>query len=99
MRLQDGIQTSRREKMTVIRKIYTDGKSEEGEWKMSLEQMQKFVGGYIEQVRSNIPHRALIVNEEGFLDNLPQNPQATALVAAGMSVIDHIRGNALLVKL
>jgi hypothetical protein len=83
---------------TATKKLYTNGTAEEGEWRMTLEQMQKFVGGYIEQVASNIPHRALIVNEEGFLDNLPQNPQATALVAPGTSVIGHIRGNALLIK-
>lgn len=85
--------------MNVIKKLYTDGRTEDGEWKMSLEEMQKFVGGYIEQVASRLPHRALIVNEEGFYENLPHNAQATSLVAAGTSMVGgYIRGNALLVK-
>jgi hypothetical protein len=66
---------------------------------MSLEALQEFVGGYIEQVASSIPHRALIVNDEGFYEHLTPNPNATALVAPGTSMIDGtIRGNALLVK-
>jgi len=85
--------------MNVVRKLYTDGRIEEVNEKMSLEQLQGFVGGYIEQVASLIPHRALIVNEEGFYEHLTPNPNATALVMPGTSLIDGtIRGNALLVK-
>lgn len=85
--------------MNVVKKLYADGRSEEVSEKMSLEQMQEFVGGYIEMVASSVSHRSLIVNEEGFLDNLPQNIKATALVAQHTAMVDgHIRGNALLVK-
>lgn len=85
--------------MNVVKKIYTDGRTEEVSETMSLEQLQSFIGGYIEQVASNVPHRALIVNEEGFYKHLTPNPNATDLVAPGTSLIDGtIRGNALLVK-
>lgn len=83
----------------VVKKFYTDGRTEEGEWKMSLKDMQEFVGGYIEQVKSNQPHRALIVNEEGLLDNLPTNSPASVFVAPSTAVVGGlIRGNALLIK-
>ena len=52
-----------------------------GEWefitpgdekKFSLEELQKYVGGYIEIIR--LPHReCLVVNEEGNLQGLPLN--------------------------
>lgn len=85
--------------MNVVKKLFTDGRSEDVAEKMSLTQMHAFVGGYIEMVKSNIPRRALVVNENGFNDNLPQNPNATTLVYPGTSLIDgYIRGNALLVK-
>lgn len=83
----------------VTHKFYTDGHTEEGSWKMTLTELQQFVGGYIEQVPSNQPHRALIVNEEGLLDNLPTNSPASIFVAPGTLVIGGlIRGNALLIK-
>ena len=85
--------------MNVVKKLYTDGRIEEVNEKMTLEELQKFVGGFIEQVRSSVPHRALIVNEEGFFENLPNNKAATDLAAPGTSIIGgFIRGNALLVK-
>lgn len=82
----------------VVRKIYSDGRVEEVLQKMDLAQMQAFVGGYIEMVPTKIPHRSLIVNEEGLLKELPHNPKATELVRPGTLVLDMIRGNALLVK-
>lgn len=83
----------------VVKKFYTDGRVEEGEWKMELREMQEFVGGYIEQVPTTIPNRLLIVNEEGLLDNLPNNVSASAIVNPRTHVVGGlIRGNALLVK-
>ena len=50
----------------------------EGDKKPSLEQMQAFVGGRIEIVRlSDGDH--LVINEEGLLDGLPINFEATAV--------------------
>jgi hypothetical protein len=44
----------------------------------SLEQAQKFVGGYVEGI--TFPNGDyLIINEEGKLQNLPLNPEATLL--------------------
>jgi uncharacterized protein DUF3846 len=84
--------------MNVVKKIYTDGRVEDVDQKMDLAQLQKFVGGYIEMVPSNVPHRALVVNEEGLLKELPHNVKATEYVKPGTLVLDFIRGNALLVK-
>lgn len=84
--------------MKVTKKIYTDGREEDIEEKWSLVQLQEFVGGYIEMVPSNVPHRALIVNEEGLLKELPHNVKASSYVRSGTLVLDFIRGNALLVK-
>lgn len=82
----------------VFKKFYTDGRVEEGDWKMELEEMQKFVGGYVEMVPTTIPHRVLIVNEEGLLENLPNNPNASQIVNPRTHVIGLIRGNALLAR-
>ena len=50
----------------------------EGDKKPSLEEMQAFVGGRIEIVRlSDGDH--LVINEEGLLDGLPVNFDATAV--------------------
>lgn len=84
--------------MNVVKKIYTDGRVEEVDQKMNLQQLQSFVGGYIEMVPSKLSHRSLIVNEEGLLKELPHNEKATELVRPGTLVLDWIRGNALLVK-
>lgn len=49
----------------VVSKIHTDDRIEEVNCAMTLKEMQNFVGGCIEMVPSNQPHRALIVNEDG----------------------------------
>ncbi|HNC58656.1 MAG TPA: DUF3846 domain-containing protein [Leptospiraceae bacterium] len=86
--------------MPVIKKIYADGTEEDCREKMSLEEMQEFVGGYIEEVATNINARHfLVVNEDGNMLNLPANPNATRLVKAGtLMVLEGIKGNALLIK-
>lgn len=49
---------------------------ENGE-KFTLEELQKYVGGYIEYIR--LPKKeALVVNEEGTLLGLPLNPMVSA---------------------
>ena len=56
----------------------------------SLKQMQEMVGGYIELVRvlrEDLPGFAytyMVVNEEGLLDKLPENPRATAIYLANV---------------
>ena len=85
-------------KTTVVRKLYADGRVEEATAKMTLKEMQEFVGGYIEFVKSTVAHRALIINEEGLIDDLPQNLAATALCHPAVYRRGPLRGNALLVK-
>ncbi|MDE2102543.1 MAG: DUF3846 domain-containing protein [Patescibacteria group bacterium] len=48
--------------------------------KFSLDELSKFVGGYIECVR--LTHGTMYVNEEGLLLNLPFNAKATELANA-----------------
>jgi hypothetical protein len=83
---------------TVVQKIPVDGPAEDVSMKLTLEAMQAFVGGDIELVRTRLPHRALVVNENGITEGLTVNPVATKLVAEGVYMIGGIRGNALLVK-
>jgi hypothetical protein len=46
----------------------------------SLEELQNFVGGYIELVFTK-ENKEMYVNEEGLLKNLPLNDKATYLLA------------------
>ena len=67
--------------MTKI-KVNTDRKEfkviENSKDEPSLEQAQKFVGGYVEGI--SFPNGDyLIINEEGKIKNLPLNPEATLL--------------------
>lgn len=82
----------------VVAKIHTDGRVEEIDRPMTLSEMQEFVGGYIEMVPSHLPHRALIVNEDGLRLELQHNPKASEYVREDVMVLDMIRGNALLIK-
>lgn len=84
--------------MKITKKLYADGREEECEETWPLDKLQQFVGGYIEMVSTTIPHRSLIVNEEGALENLPVNHKATALVPPGTAMLLGVRGDALLVK-
>ena len=70
-----------RDKMEKI-KVNTDAAEfkviENSKDEPSLEQAQKFVGGYVEGI--TFPNGDyLIINEEGKLQNLPLNPEATLL--------------------
>lgn len=85
-------------KTKVVRKLWADGRTEEVEQEMTLQEMQAFVGGSIEMVGSNLPHRALIVDDEGTLKRKPFNAAATILVRQGVMMLGGIRGDALLVK-
>lgn len=55
--------------------LKSDGSKEVDVQIKTLHQMQELVGGYIEIVY--LKDKALVVNEEGLLKNLPINIQAT----------------------
>jgi hypothetical protein len=83
----------------VVMKIYPDGRIEEGNWKMTLKEMQDFVGGPIEMARSKIPRRMIICDEEhGFKAPNP-NIEATKLLDPRTCTLDgRLHGNCLLAK-
>lgn len=60
----------------------------------TLEEMQEIVGGYIEIVPCVDSTKILVINEEGKLENLPINVEATRI--ADISIWDCIVGDALL---
>lgn len=68
-----------------------------------LDALQRLVGGYIQICPSapQTPHsmlkvrQALVVNEEGKINDLHYNPTATAIYG---NPLDHIFGNAVIVK-
>jgi len=64
---------------------------------MELEELQKYVGGYIEVIPSNSPLFILVVNEEGRLAKNPQRNDAANRMAseAGMLGCDNIVGDVL----
>ena len=59
-----------------------------------LEEMQKIVGGYIEVIRLK-DGRLMIVNEEGLLQGLPVNIEATNILRRDHSTTQYIVGNAI----
>lgn len=64
----------------------------------SLEELQKFVGGYIEIVYLADGKLCMVVNEEGKINHLPINPIATRLynLFKPESSYDYIVGNVLI---
>lgn len=83
----------------VVRKYPVGAEPIDCDEKMTLKQMQEFVGGWIEIVASKIAHRSLVVNEEGTIHGLPPNPAATEIVREGtMMKGGYLRGNCLLIK-
>jgi hypothetical protein len=46
---------------------------------LTLEQLQKEVGGFIEQIKVPLCSNVLIVNEDGLLQKLPINVQASKI--------------------
>jgi len=76
--------------------IKSDGTEETIERKITLEEAQELVGGYIEAVRMTDKKLSLIVNEEGMLFGLPVNRNATRLVHPNI-LHSGIRGNAIVV--
>ena len=63
---------------------------------VTLEEMQKCVGGYIELIYLN-DGMVLVVNEEGLILNLPYNERATIFATALEGKEHHIVGDVLLI--
>lgn len=64
----------------------------------SLEELQKYVGGYVERI-DMFNGNAMYVDEEGRLKNLTYNEFATKVLSKlGALPCDYIRGNALIVQ-
>jgi len=64
---------------------------------VTLKEMQECVGGYIEFVWLK-DNKILVVNEDGKIQGLPDNPIATQIIRE-QGISDHIVGNALLIDL
>ena len=64
------------------RLIHVDGRDEiiEQAEPFTLTQLQGWVGGYIEDVKTRPPVRTMFVNEDAIAQGLPVNPTATALI-------------------
>ena len=63
----------------------------------TLEELQSFVGGYIEVLPLGETH-LMVINEEGKLNGLPINVRATHLFRLAYETNDCIVGNALICK-
>lgn len=78
--------------------VYPDKDSEDYTPKngstFELEELQEVVGGYIEIIRLN-DGRIIIVNEEGLLQGLPVNIEATNILRRDHSTTQYIVGNAI----
>ena len=78
--------------------LYTDGSRKEIEPKnkkdFSLEELSKIVNGYIEIIYLN-NNQLMVLNEEGKLNNLPYNSEATKLASTELAPDDFIVGNVL----
>lgn len=64
----------------------------------SLTELQNIVGGYIEIILTNKPGYLLVLNEEGKLQNLRYNEEATKLVDKVIQNKDFIVGDVLYCK-
>lgn len=65
---------------------------------MTLEQLQKLVGGYIQIIELDA-HRQMIINEEGKLMGLPYNQTATDMYRKAVgNTPDFIAGDAIILS-
>lgn len=60
-----------------------------------LKEMQEIVGGYIEIIHLG-NDKLMVVNEEGKLEGLPWNDEATKMYQECVRPFDYIAGNALI---
>tara|TARA_Y100000310_G_scaffold43588_1_gene40676 strand:+ start:88 stop:357 length:270 start_codon:yes stop_codon:yes gene_type:complete len=76
----------------MARLIHPDGIEEivhpEAGTTFSLEELQRFVGGYIERVPTPAVRGIdCVVDEEGLMKQLPMNMKASAIVGGGQMVV------------
>jgi len=64
---------------------------------VTLEEMQKCVGGYVEFVYLE-DDLVLVVNEEGLINNLPHNEMATEILLSLGGKANYIVGDTLLIS-
>lgn len=63
--------------------------------KFTLEELQKFVGGYIELVKT-VDGRNMYVNEEGLVHDLPHNALASVAIHPRYITIGGVRGDVII---
>ena len=68
--------------------VYPAGKT------FNLDELQSFVGGYIEIIYLN-DNELMVVNEEGKINDLPVNVNATEIFWKHLNTSDYICGDAL----
>ena len=73
--------------------IRPDGSTENLPDNLTFSKIQELVGGYVEIILCINGTDTMCINEEGKLQNLPVNPQATAI--ANIFPDDYITGNAI----
>ena len=69
--------------------------------KFELEELQEYVGGYIQVIRLNIKHnQCIVVNENGKLYNLQHNAEASIIAHSEKAIFDtdFIVGDAVIVN-
>lgn len=92
------VEDAEAEEIKTAKIVYPDKDSEDYTPKngttFELEELQEVVGGYIEIIRLN-DGRVIVVNEEGLLQGLPVNIEATNILRRDHSTTQYIVGNAI----
>jgi len=65
--------------------------------KFTLEELQGYVGGYIELIYTN-RSRQMFINEDGKIEGLPHNSKATLLCNMKLGPWDYIVGPAIVLE-
>jgi hypothetical protein len=71
-------------------------KGEDPKGRLTLEQMQQAVGGYVEVIRLPVDKLQMLVDEEGGWKDLPVNERATALYQVNAGIGRVIKGDVVL---
>lgn len=84
------------DKTHVIRLYPIGGPPVEKDEYWTLDQLQEYVGGFIQLVTTVFDGLGMYVNDEGLLLNLPINFAPSILAHDAVWLVDGIRGNAIL---